>query len=190
MAKRERERDDKGSCVVQTQAQQLIRKATHIKKSWTYMQNSLTLLCRIFPRTSIISNPAVSDLTPNDIHDVPDLVPENQQSYRTIKAGPPFSHAGSLPGRQSYEIQLYQVSGQKKQDTFGYIVSRTLMRSWEDDEMELSSPLVILTEDNQRCLRGVKDSLENPYSNLNSWSFTNSTPEFICNFVGVSCWND
>ncbi|KAM7510636.1 hypothetical protein LguiB_009511 [Lonicera macranthoides] len=32
-------------------------------------------------------------------------VPGNQQPYRKIKAGPPFSHAGSLPGRQSYQIQ-------------------------------------------------------------------------------------
>nr|GLL41499.1 probably inactive leucine-rich repeat receptor-like protein kinase At5g48380 [Ipomoea trifida] len=40
------------------------------------------------------------------------------------------------------------------------------------------------------CLRSVKDSLEDPLGNLESWDFTNQTEGFICSFVGVVCWND
>ena len=50
-------------------------------------------------------------------------------------------------------------------------------------------PLVIC-EDDVKCLQGVKNSLTDPESKLSSWSFMNSSVGFICNFVGVSCWND
>lgn len=50
--------------------------------------------------------------------------------------------------------------------------------------------VIVFAEDDVKCLRGVKESLEDPQSNLNSWIFANSTAGFICNFVGVSCWND
>ncbi|KAM7523056.1 hypothetical protein LguiA_012958 [Lonicera macranthoides] len=40
------------------------------------------------------------------------IVLDNQLPYRTIKAGPPFSHAESLPGCQSYQIQPCQISPQ------------------------------------------------------------------------------
>ncbi|CAA6670617.1 unnamed protein product [Spirodela intermedia] len=36
---------------------------------------------------------------------------------------------------------------------------------------------------------GVKESLQDPQGRLSSWSFSNSSVGFICNFVGVSCWN-
>jgi hypothetical protein len=53
----------------------------------------------------------------------------------------------------------------------------------------LEPPPPVIADD-VRCLQGVKGSLDDPSLNLNSWSFSNSTPGFICNFVGVSCWND
>ncbi|XP_072981728.1 inactive LRR receptor-like serine/threonine-protein kinase BIR2 [Typha angustifolia] len=44
-------------------------------------------------------------------------------------------------------------------------------------------------EDDVKCLRGVKSELGYPEGRLN-WNFTNSSvPGFVCNFVGVSCWN-
>ncbi|PIM99272.1 Serine/threonine protein kinase [Handroanthus impetiginosus] len=46
------------------------------------------------------------------------------------------------------------------------------------------------TEDDVRCLREVKNSLNDAGGKLNSWSFSNTSVGFICKFVGVSCWND
>ncbi|KAE9449193.1 hypothetical protein C3L33_18903, partial [Rhododendron williamsianum] len=47
----------------------------------------------------------------------------------------------------------------------------------------------VFSEDDTRCLQGVKAALGNP-STLNSWNFSN-TDWFILNkFVGVSFWND
>ncbi|GFY87104.1 leucine-rich repeat protein kinase family protein [Actinidia rufa] len=48
----------------------------------------------------------------------------------------------------------------------------------------------VISKDDVKCLQGVKDSLTDPESKLSSWSFMNSSVGFICNFVGVSCWND
>ncbi|ESW31197.1 hypothetical protein PHAVU_002G217900 [Phaseolus vulgaris] len=39
------------------------------------------------------------------------------------------------------------------------------------------------------CLKSIKDSLEDPFSYLSSWSFDNQTEGFLCSFVGVSCWH-
>ena len=40
------------------------------------------------------------------------------------------------------------------------------------------------------CLRSFKESLEDPYNKFkHSWNFGNTTRGFICNFVGVTCWN-
>lgn len=47
-----------------------------------------------------------------------------------------------------------------------------------------------VAEDDVKCLEGVKSSLNDPQRKLSSWSFGNSTIGFICQFVGVSCWND
>ncbi|KAE9590397.1 hypothetical protein Lal_00027981 [Lupinus albus] len=44
-------------------------------------------------------------------------------------------------------------------------------------------------EDNVRCLIGIKNTLHDPKNSLSSWQFDNRTVGFICNFVGVSCWN-
>ncbi|KAK7316380.1 hypothetical protein VNO77_35384 [Canavalia gladiata] len=44
-------------------------------------------------------------------------------------------------------------------------------------------------EDNVRCLRGIKNTLEDPQGRLATWRFDNTTVGFICDFVGVSCWN-
>ncbi|KAK2967857.1 hypothetical protein RJ640_029851 [Escallonia rubra] len=53
-----------------------------------------------------------------------------------------------------------------------------------------NEPLTTFAEDDVRCLQGVKTSLTDPQAKLSSWSFANSTVGFICNFVGVSCWNN
>ncbi|KAL5722430.1 Inactive LRR receptor-like serine/threonine-protein kinase bir2 [Ranunculus cassubicifolius] len=45
-------------------------------------------------------------------------------------------------------------------------------------------------EDDIRCLRGVKSSLKDPQNRLSSWNFINNTVNFLCKFIGVSCWND
>ncbi|XP_010528295.1 PREDICTED: inactive LRR receptor-like serine/threonine-protein kinase BIR2 [Tarenaya hassleriana] len=45
-------------------------------------------------------------------------------------------------------------------------------------------------EDDVRCLQGVKNSLSDPQGALKLWNFANSTVGFLCNFVGVSCWNN
>nr|KYP46186.1 putative inactive receptor kinase At1g27190 family [Cajanus cajan] len=44
-------------------------------------------------------------------------------------------------------------------------------------------------DDDVKCLRGIKDSLHDPDGRLTSWRFDNTTVGFICDFVGVSCWN-
>lgn len=45
-------------------------------------------------------------------------------------------------------------------------------------------------DDDVRCLRGVRNSLQDPQGSFSLWNFANSSRGFICNFVGVSCWND
>ncbi|CAK7338613.1 unnamed protein product [Dovyalis caffra] len=49
---------------------------------------------------------------------------------------------------------------------------------------------IVSAEDDVRCLQGVKKSLDDPGGKLTTWNFANSSVGFICNFVGVSCWND
>ncbi|KAK7266252.1 hypothetical protein RIF29_18894 [Crotalaria pallida] len=44
-------------------------------------------------------------------------------------------------------------------------------------------------EDNVRCLKGIKNTLHDPDNRLATWHFENTTIGFICDFVGVSCWN-
>ncbi|OIW12426.1 hypothetical protein TanjilG_04175 [Lupinus angustifolius] len=44
-------------------------------------------------------------------------------------------------------------------------------------------------EDNVRCLKGIKKTLHDPQNRLSTWQFENNTVGFICDFVGVSCWN-
>lgn len=48
----------------------------------------------------------------------------------------------------------------------------------------------ISAEDDVKCLKGVKSSLSDPLRRLSSWSFTNTSVGFICQFVGASCWNE
>ncbi|WOL14348.1 hypothetical protein Cni_G23128 [Canna indica] len=43
------------------------------------------------------------------------------------------------------------------------------------------------TEDDVRCLRGVKAALDGGHRL--SWNLSNGTVGFVCSFVGVSCWN-
>lgn len=39
------------------------------------------------------------------------------------------------------------------------------------------------------CLKSIKNSLEDPFNNLQSWKFTNQTEDdFVCKFDGVECW--
>ena len=45
------------------------------------------------------------------------------------------------------------------------------------------------TETDIYCLRSIKESLEDPYNYFKSWNFINNTEGFICDFVGVECWN-
>lgn len=49
---------------------------------------------------------------------------------------------------------------------------------------------IVVAEDDVKCLRGVKSSFRDPDGNLGLWNFDNTTAGFICNFIGVSCWND
>ncbi|CAE6071380.1 unnamed protein product [Arabidopsis arenosa] len=51
-------------------------------------------------------------------------------------------------------------------------------------------PVMAADEDDIRCLRGLKTSLTDPQNALKSWNFDNTTLGFLCNFVGVSCWNN
>ncbi|CAI9109600.1 OLC1v1009446C1 [Oldenlandia corymbosa var. corymbosa] len=53
----------------------------------------------------------------------------------------------------------------------------------------LAGILVVVAEDDVKCLQGVKSSLKDPDGKLSLWSFDNSTVGYICNFVGVTCWN-
>lgn len=46
------------------------------------------------------------------------------------------------------------------------------------------------TTEDLACLKSIKDSLEDPFNNLNSsWNFNNDTEGFICQFTGVECWH-
>ncbi|KAK6913181.1 Serine-threonine/tyrosine-protein kinase, catalytic domain [Dillenia turbinata] len=49
---------------------------------------------------------------------------------------------------------------------------------------------LVSSEDDTPCLKGVKNSLQDPGNKLDSWTFTNTTAGYLCKFVGVSCWND
>jgi len=44
-------------------------------------------------------------------------------------------------------------------------------------------------EDNVRCLQGIQQNLGNSESPVSQWKFNNRTVGFICDFVGVTCWN-
>ncbi|XP_062090126.1 probably inactive leucine-rich repeat receptor-like protein kinase At5g48380 [Humulus lupulus] len=45
-------------------------------------------------------------------------------------------------------------------------------------------------EDDIRCLKEIKASLEDPLGRLSSsWDFSNNTEGFICKFTGVECWH-
>ncbi|CAL9248269.1 unnamed protein product [Arabidopsis halleri] len=52
------------------------------------------------------------------------------------------------------------------------------------------SSVMAADEGDIRCLRGLKTSLTDPQNALKSWNFDNTTLGFLCNFVGVSCWNN
>lgn len=44
--------------------------------------------------------------------------------------------------------------------------------------------------DSARCLRGVKDGLQDPRSSLASWTFDSTSARQVCGLTGVTCWND
>ncbi|QCD92535.1 inactive LRR receptor-like serine/threonine-protein kinase BIR2 [Vigna unguiculata] len=44
-------------------------------------------------------------------------------------------------------------------------------------------------EDDVKCLSGIKEALSDPQGHLALWRFENTTVGFICDFVGVTCWN-
>ncbi|XP_020599166.1 LOW QUALITY PROTEIN: inactive LRR receptor-like serine/threonine-protein kinase BIR2 [Phalaenopsis equestris] len=46
----------------------------------------------------------------------------------------------------------------------------------------------VTPEDDVRCLRELKQSLGDPDGKL-AWNFSNNTVGFVCNLVGVACWN-
>ncbi|KAJ0254058.1 Serine-threonine/tyrosine-protein kinase [Hirschfeldia incana] len=52
------------------------------------------------------------------------------------------------------------------------------------------SPALAADEDDIRCLQGLHTSLTDPHGLLKSWNFANTTVGFLCNFIGVSCWNN
>ncbi|KAK7295232.1 hypothetical protein RJT34_18137 [Clitoria ternatea] len=39
------------------------------------------------------------------------------------------------------------------------------------------------------CLKSLKNSLQDPNNNLQSWNFNNNTEGYICRFTGVECWH-
>ncbi|KAB2011518.1 hypothetical protein ES319_D09G026500v1 [Gossypium barbadense] len=45
-----------------------------------------------------------------------------------------------------------------------------------------------VTEDDIKCLKGIKNSLNDPDGKLSNWSFNNNSTGFLCNLVGVECW--
>ncbi|TYI63563.1 hypothetical protein E1A91_D09G027400v1 [Gossypium mustelinum] len=45
-----------------------------------------------------------------------------------------------------------------------------------------------VTEDDIKCLKGIKNSLNDPDGKLSNWSFNNNSAGFLCNLVGVECW--
>ncbi|KAK8357186.1 hypothetical protein V6Z11_A05G405100 [Gossypium hirsutum] len=49
--------------------------------------------------------------------------------------------------------------------------------------------LSAVTEDDMKCLEGVKNSLKDPDGKLSNWRFDNNSVGIICNFDGVTCWN-
>lgn len=49
---------------------------------------------------------------------------------------------------------------------------------------------VVAVGDDVICLQGLKGSLSGPGDQLSSWEFTNTSVSFICNLVGVTCWNE
>ncbi|MBA0872573.1 hypothetical protein Goshw_016504 [Gossypium schwendimanii] len=49
--------------------------------------------------------------------------------------------------------------------------------------------LSAVTEDDMKCLEGVKNSLKDPDGKLSGWHFENNSVGIICNFDGVTCWN-
>ncbi|XVE68029.1 hypothetical protein DITRI_Ditri09bG0035400 [Diplodiscus trichospermus] len=50
--------------------------------------------------------------------------------------------------------------------------------------------LSAVTEDDIKCLQGIKNSLQDPDGKLSSWTFNNNSVGVICKLVGVSCWNE
>ncbi|XVF37471.1 hypothetical protein REPUB_Repub20aG0010900 [Reevesia pubescens] len=54
----------------------------------------------------------------------------------------------------------------------------------------LLGAISICSEDDIRCLKSIKDSLDDPLDYLSSWNFNNNTAGFICHFRGVECWHD
>ncbi|XP_022133975.1 inactive LRR receptor-like serine/threonine-protein kinase BIR2 [Momordica charantia] len=54
-----------------------------------------------------------------------------------------------------------------------------------------SASSAAVAEDDIKCLRGVKNSLDDPLGKLSSWDFKNTSVGNLCKkFVGLSCWND
>eukprot|EP00249_Psilotum_nudum_P020103 c27568_g1_i1 orf=281-2113(+) len=49
--------------------------------------------------------------------------------------------------------------------------------------------LSLSTQDDVPCLEQVKQSLSDPEGALSSWVFGNTTAGYVCDFVGVECWN-
>ncbi|XP_062088648.1 inactive LRR receptor-like serine/threonine-protein kinase BIR2 [Humulus lupulus] len=47
-----------------------------------------------------------------------------------------------------------------------------------------------VSEDDVRCLQGIKQPFSDPAEKLSSWDFKNTSVGNICKFVGVTCWND
>lgn len=45
------------------------------------------------------------------------------------------------------------------------------------------------TESDIYCLKSIKDSLHDPFNNLGTWDFSNTTEGFICKFIGINCWH-
>eukprot|EP00250_Pteridium_aquilinum_P011903 c20381_g1_i1 orf=530-2338(-) len=49
--------------------------------------------------------------------------------------------------------------------------------------------LHVLSEDDTECLKAFKDSITDTGSYLATWNFANVSKGYVCNFVGITCWN-
>lgn len=63
--------------------------------------------------------------------------------------------------------------------------SVTLFALW----LLLCPYLHVLSEDDTECLKAFKASIQDSSNYLATWKFDNTSKGYVCNFVGITCWN-